>query len=331
MNRWHNYILVMVLVISSWFLPAWSGAADPQMPTIGFLQFATNAMIEQVKAGYLQALTDGGFTDGKTVRIIFKDAQSDLSKAQLFAHDFVSQRVDLIATISTASLQAAMTTTADIPIVFSYVGDPFLAGAGETNDKHRPNVTGAFTAPPIGEAVEVLHEIMPNVHNFGTLYDLKEAFTNAYLGMARQKADVLGLELIEVEVNSSTDIVPGVQTLKASGAEAIMQISGTLVDTGIDSEIQEARKWGMPLISVHPAHIKSGALAAFGTDYWQAGYDAGQIAVRILRGEKPSDIPFQPPSKTELYLNAETAKAFNITFSQDTLERAKQVIGQPAE
>lgn len=330
MDKWANYILAAVLALSSWLLPACGGGTEQKVPTIGFLQFVTHATVERVREGYLQALADSGFVDGKTVRIILKDAQGDLPTAQLIARDFVSQRVDLIATAATASLQAAMNSTSDIPIVFSYVADPILAGAGETSDKHRPNVTGSFTAPPVGETMALLQEIMPNIRNIGTLYDPNEAFTDGYLEMARQKANELSLDLVEIAVNSPTDIVPGVQALKARGAEAIMQIPGALLDTGIDSEIQEARKRNMPLVSVHPAHVKSGSLAAFGTDYWQAGYDAGQIAVRVLRGEKPSAIPFQPPSKIELYLNVETAKTFNITFSEEILGRAQEVIGQSA-
>ena len=110
--------------------------------------------------------------------------------------------------------------------------------------------------------------------------------------------------------------------------EAVLQIPGNLLDTGIDGEIREAQKLGIPLFSVHTNHVENGALAALGWDFHQAGYDAGQVAARVLNGESPADIPFQPVAKEVLYVNAETANLFDITIPPAVLERADRIIGQ---
>ena len=320
--------LIMMNILGLLILAACGGGAGGEAPVVGFLQITSSTTMDSTREGYAQALADAGFVDSETVSIIFKDAQGDVSTAQLIARDFVSRRVDLIGTASTPALQAALNATSEIPIVFSTVANPYLAGAGEAADSHLPNVTGVFTTSPVDRALALVTEIMPGVSRVGTLYDPSEAFSEMYLEMAREAAADLGLEWVEIMVTSSTDIVPGVQALKSRGVEAILQIPGNLLDTGIDGEIKEASDLGIPVLSVHTGHVDRGALAAIGWNFWQAGYDAGKVAVRVLRGEKPADIPFQSVEKEQLYVNAETAKLFDITIPPAVLERADQVIGQ---
>ena len=318
----------MMSILGLLTLAACGGEAGGEAPVVGFLQITSNPTVDSAREGYLQALADAGFVDEKTVRIIAKDAQGDVSTAQLIARDFVNRRVDLIGTASTPALQSAMNATSEIPIVFSFVANPYLAGAGEAADSHLPNVTGVFTTSPVDRALALVAEIMPGVLCVGTLYDPGEAFSEMYLEIARETASDLSLEWVEIAVTGSTDIIPGIQALKSRGVEAILQIPGNLLDTGIDGEIREAQKLGIPLFSVHTNHVENGALAALGWDFHQAGYDAGQVAARVLNGENPADIPFQPVEKEMLYVNAETAKLFDITIPPAVLKRADRVIGQ---
>jgi len=323
-----RHALIVASILSLLILAACGDGAGDETPVVGFFQITSSTTMDSTREGYTQALIDAGFVDGETVSMIFKDAQGDMSTAQLIARDFVSRGVDLIGTTSTPALQAALNATSEIPIVFSTVANPYLAGAGDTADKHLPNVTGIFTTSPVDRALALVTEIMPGVSHIGTLYDPSEAFSEMYLEMAREAAADLSLEWVEVMVASSTDIVPGVQALKSRGVEVILQIPGNLLDTGIDGEIKEASDLGIPLLSVHTGHVERGALAAIGWSFWQAGYDAGKVAARVLRGEKPADIPFQSVEKEQLYVNAETANLFDITIPPSVLERADHVIGQ---
>jgi len=323
-----NKLALTMSILGLLTLAACGGGAGGEVPVVGFLQITTNPTVDSAREGYLQALADAGFVDGETVHIILKDAQGDMSTAQLIARDFVSRRVDLIGTASTPALQAAMNATSEIPIVFSFVANPYLAGAGEAADRHSSNVAGVFTTSPVDRAMALVAEIMPGVHCVGTLYDPGEAFSEMYLEIAHETASELGLEWVEIMVTSSTDIVPGVQALKSREVEVILQIPGNLLDTGIDGEIKKASDLGIPLLSVHTDHVERGALAAIGWNFWQAGYDAGLVAVRVLHGGNPADIPFQPVEKEQLYVNAETAKLFDITIPPAVLKRADRVIGQ---
>jgi putative ABC transport system substrate-binding protein len=325
--KWRRYISILSI---QWLLAlaACSGGAGREVPVVGFFQIASNVTLDPAREGYVKGLADAGFVDGQTVHIIFKNAEGDLPTAQLIARDFVSQRVDLIGTASTPALQAALNATTEIPIVFSAVSDPYVVGAGESADKHRPNVTGVICLQPLDKTIGLIREIMPNVRRVGTLYEPGDAFTELFREIGQKKSAELGFEWIEIMVTSSTDIVPGVQALKAKGVEVIMQIPSTLALTGIDGEIEQAADLGLPLFSNDPVHAQRGALAAIGWDYFQAGYEAGTLAARVLRGEKPANIPFQSATKEQFAINAEVARRLNVTIPPAVLQRADRAIGQ---
>jgi putative ABC transport system substrate-binding protein len=166
------------------------------------------------------------------------------------------------------------------------------------------------------------------VRRVGTLYEPGDAFTELFREIGQKKSAELGFEWIEIMVTSSTDIVPGVQALKAKGVEVIMQIPSTLALTGIDGEIEQAADLGLPLFSNDPVHAQRGALAVIGWDYFQAGYEAGTLAARVLRGEKPANIPFQSATKEQFAINAEVARRLNVTIPPAVLQRADRAIGQ---
>src|SRR5262249_349592 len=158
--------------------------------------------------------------------------------------DLVNQRPRLIGTASTPACQAAINATSEVPIVFTVITDALLVGAGESAEKHRSNVTGFSAYLPVDKGLKLLHEIIPGARSVGTLYDPGEAFTEKYLERARQSAGTLGLQWAEIAATNSTEIVPGVQALKARGVEAIMQIPSNVIYEGIEGEIKQAGSLG---------------------------------------------------------------------------------------
>ena len=311
-------------------LAACGGATARDLPVVGFLQAVSSAMLQSAREGFTAGLADAGFVDGKSVRIIFKNAGGDTAAAERMAREFVDQRVDLIAPASTPALQAALKSTSEIPIVFSAVADPFVAGAGTTDDRHLPNVTGVYITSPVDQVLRLITEMMPGVRHVGTLYDPNEVFSAGFQTLARQTADALSLELVEIAANRPEQIGPGVQALKSRGVQAIMQLPSNVMYAGIDGEIAQAKDLGMPLFSAEINHPASGAVAALGLDFRQASYEAGQMAARVLRGEKPADIPFQAATQEVLVLNTEAARHFDITVPRAVLQRADRVVARAA-
>jgi putative ABC transport system substrate-binding protein len=240
----------------------------------------------------------------------------------------VRQRPDLIATISTPALQAAFNATSQIPIVFTEVADPLAAGAGESAEKHRPNVTGVANYLPVDTGLKLVHEVLPSVRTVGSLYDPREAFTKGYLEMAERTSAALGLQWVALSVTSKEEIVPGVQALKARGVEAIMVLPSNLLYDQITVQVDTAASLGMPLFSVDVTQVAQGAVAAIGLEGFQVGYEAGKVAARVLRGESPAGIPFLYPEKQSLFVNPQAAARVGVRLPESVLQRADRVVGQ---
>jgi putative ABC transport system substrate-binding protein len=296
------------------------------MPTVGFMQIFSSPTMDAARDGFTQALADAGYVDGKTVRILYKDAQSDTATLQLIARELVGERVDLIGTASTPALQAALKATTDIPIVFSAVSDPYVAGAGESAEKHRPNVTGVYALQAVDRSLALIPQLLPAARRVGWLYDPADAFTERFQKTARATCAELGLECVEILVTSVNEIRTGVHALQAKGVEVIMQIPTVFVYGAMEGEIGAAHDLGIPVITCDTNHAPMGALATLGWDYFQNGYDAGQLAVRVLKGEKPGAIPIRPIEKEDLVFNLKTAQMFNVTVPDALLQRATRVI-----
>jgi putative tryptophan/tyrosine transport system substrate-binding protein len=320
--------LFLVWSIPCLLLSAGCSKAKTGMPVIGFLQVNSGSVLVTGREGFLKALADEGFVDGKTVHVVVKDAQGDLPTLQAAARDLVSQHPRLIGTASTPACQAALNATTEVPIVFTLITDALLVGAGESAEKHRPNVTGLSAYLPVSNGLKLLHEIMPGARTVGTLYDPGEAYSEKYLETGRKTAGELGLQWVEIAATNSTEIVPGIQALKARGVEAIMQIPTNMVYEGIEGAIKQAGNLGIPVFAVEIGQVQKGAVAAVGLDMWQWGYDAGKIAARVLRGENPAGIPFQYVKKELLFVNPQAAANFKITLPPAVLKRADKVIGQ---
>jgi putative tryptophan/tyrosine transport system substrate-binding protein len=311
-------------------LLALSGTADARgaMPVVGFLQNNSSSVAVAARDGYLKALADAGFVDGQTMHLILHNAQGDLDALKASAAELVSHHPDLIGTISTPALQAAFNATRQIPIVFTEVADPIAAGAGESAQKHLPNVTGVAAYLPVDKGLKLVQDILPNVRTVGSLYDPVEAFTKGYLEMAKQTTAALGLKWVEIPVTTQEEIAPGVQALKAHGVEAIMVVPSNLLYDQFEAQVQAAVSLGMPLFSVDVTQAEHGAVAAVGLEGWQVGYEAGKVAARVLRGESPAAIPFLFPEKQTLVVNPQAAARVGVQIPDSVLQRADRVVGQ---
>jgi putative ABC transport system substrate-binding protein len=299
-----------------------SGNGD--LPTVGFLQITTNTTLDDTRKGYLRGLTDNGFKEGENFKFEHKSAEGDISTAQLMAREFAGRNVAVLGTTSSPALQSAIKATSEVPIVFCGVADPASAGA-ITDGKQLGNVTGVSNPDPVDKALALVKELMPQIKKVGTLYDPSEPFTPLFRERSQQAARKLGLEWIEVSVNSTNDITTAVQALKARGVEAIMQIPSNVADAGIEAEVKAANAANIPLFSTHPTHIPSGALACLGWDYEQAGYDAGVYAAQVLKGKKTAELSIKSVEKEDLVINLPIATKFGVKVPKTVLDRASRV------
>jgi putative tryptophan/tyrosine transport system substrate-binding protein len=321
--------LLFVLVGLAGLLSIPTGCAAPSantVPVIGVMQFTSNELLDPARDGMVKALNDAGYVDGSTARFIFKNAQGDLPSMQLIAQE-LNQQADLIAVVSTQGLQAALGTVKEKPVVFAAIADPKTAGAG-TSDNHPANVTGSPATSPVHDQLLLIREALPQAKRLGVLYDPSMANSVFYLGLLDEQRAGLDFEIVPMTVNGSADVLQGANALAKKGIDAFYCVSDASVLAAFDSIVKVAQAQKIPIFAQAPDVVGKGAAMSLGWDYIDNGYVGGQLAARVLKGEKPASIPFQWPTKKELTVDPAAAEAQGFTIPQSVIDRANRVVGK---
>ena len=299
-------------------------ATPPERPVIGLMQVAAIAPLEDAKAGFLQALADSGYVADSTITILERNAQGDIPTLSLIANEFKQRGVTQVATLATVTLQSAMKVITDRPLIFGAVANPYLIGAGTSPTQHRPNITGADIPLPVDQTLAVAIEAFPAVKTWGTLFDPADPFAEFYIGKTKAAAAAQGVTLVIVACTSPSDIVTGVQTLRAQGAQGIMQIPSVMIVGGMPAMVKATREANMPFVSASTG--TPGPPLALGASFRDNGYEMGLIMIRVLRGTSPAVIPFQSTAKARLEVDLAAAKRYGVVIPQAIIDRADRVI-----
>ena len=296
-----------------------------ERPVIGFAQITSSAPLDEARAGFFQALADSGYIRDSTIKVIERNAQGDIATLMLIMNEFKQRGVDYVATVSSIATQAALRVITSQPIVFGAVANPYFIGAGTSATEHKPQVTGANIPLPVDSAFVLAREAFPAIAIWGSLYDPADPFAEYYLEIARTMARQLGVEFIAVACTAPGDIAAGIQALKAKGAGGILQLPSVMIGSGFPAVIKTARQIGLALVS--PNTDYRGVPLALGLSFYNNGYDAGLLMIRVIRGEKPADIPFQAASQRRMIVDLDAARQFGLTIPPAIIARADSVIG----
>lgn len=323
MKRTFTFLLMITSILLS------CQKQSPNIYTIGIFQVNDAPTMNMSRDAFIQALLDNGLRNGENVRLLMRNAMGDIPEVQRLAQEFVTERVDMIVALSTPCFQAAMHATREIPIVFSSVANPYLAGARTIDENRVPNVAGVSSRGPIRESLTFIKEVMPQAVRIGTLWTPSELNSEYYLELARASATDLGFQIITVPVTNSSEVLLAAQVLVNKKIDAIYQISDNTINAAFEAVGEVASENRVPLFGGQPYSTGLGACAALGWDFYDMGYKTGKIAIRVKNGENPATIPFQYMSETKLSLNLKAAEKQGIRFSEEILKRADEVI--PAE
>ncbi len=321
-------IFFLLLYLSLFFS---CGKEGPNFYTIGMFQVDDAPTLNEVRRGFLQALEEEGLINGLNVHLIEKNARGDIPLVQKIAQEFVSQKVNLVAAFSTPCLQAAIHVTRKIPIVFASVANPYLAGAEDSAGNKLTNVTGVSSLGPVKEGLVFLKKILPSTKRIGTLWTPSEINSEFYLSLARNAGDELGIEVVDVPVANKREILMAAQILINKKIDVIYQISDNTINASFQTLGHVAEENGIPLFGGFLLSIHLGACAATGWDFFDMGYKAGKLALRIKKGENPANIPIQYMSKVELHLNLNAAKKQGVVFPEEILRIADEILAQEEE
>jgi len=318
-NTFALLLLLSVLIMSC-------SKEEEALYTIGIFQINDAPTMTVVRDAFIQALNDNGLQHGENVKLIVKNAMGDIPEAQRIAQSFVAQEVDMIVAFSTPCFQAAMHASREIPIVFSAVANPYLAAAGTPDAGRFRNVAGVSSKGPIKETLTFIKDVLPGAHRIGTLWTPSELNSKFYLDLAIENADKLGMEIVAVPIANSSEVLLSTQALINEKIDAIYQISDNTINAAFEAVGKLAEENGVPLFGGQPYSTRLGACAAMGWDFFDMGYKAGEIALRVKNGEDPAAIPFQYMSDVKLNLNLDAAKKQGIHFSEDIISRADEIL-----
>ena len=293
-------------------------------PIIGVVQVSSLAPLDAAREGFYKALADSGFVRDVNVSFLERNAQGDIPTLSLIMREFLQEGVTQVATMSSIATQTAMKVITDRPIVFGAVANPYVINAGTSPTAHRPNVTGAEIPLPVDSALSVAHSAFPNARVWGTLFDPADPFAEHYLGVAKRKAEQLGIRFLTVACTSPQDIPTGVQALRAQGAGGIMQIPSIMIGGGFPALIKQARELGIPVVVSNTGY--EGAPLALGASFFDNGYAQGLMMIRVLHGESPAKIPFRVSANPEMVVDLRAAADFGVTIPPDIVSRASVVI-----
>jgi ABC-type uncharacterized transport system substrate-binding protein len=290
------------------------------------LEYVNMPEVEDAEHGIRAGLEAAGLIADRDYVIRIRNAQGDMPTLNTLVDAALGDGTDLLMPLSTPALQAALQRARDRPIVFTVIANPFLAGAGRSNDDHLPNVTGIPTMGAYDEVIAVVRECLPAARRIGTLFvpaEVNSVFNKDQLAIAARKS---GMELVVVPANTSAEVSDAALALASQTIEAIVQIGASLTTASFAAIGQAARRSRMPLFGFLSSNAREGAAVVVARDYFDGGREAGLVAARIMRGERPADIPFAPLQKTRLVVNANAARTGALALPPSLLRRADEVI-----
>nr|WP_106783399.1 ABC transporter substrate-binding protein [Lysinibacillus timonensis] len=276
---------------------------------VGITQIVEHPSLDAATEGFIAAIEESGLD----VKFEKNNAQNDQSMNVTIAQDLVSQNVDLIFANSTPSAQAAKNATADIPIVFTSVTDPVTAELVESMEAPGANVTGTVDLHPdtIANTVNFLVDEL-GVTKVGTVYNTGEQNSVVQVEQVKALLEEKGGQLVEAAVTTSAEVKQATESLLGQ-VEAFYIITDNTVVSALATVVDVANSNQLPLVVGELDSVSGGGLAAYGFSYYDIGYEAGQMAVKILKGEAtPSEIPAAYPANLKLVVNKSTAEAIGV-------------------
>ncbi len=292
------------------------------------IEYSDAPISEESRAGILDGLSANGFKADRDYVLRSFKAHGDVTVLNGIIDSAASLNCDIIFTISTPALQAALKKIKNVPIVFASAGDPIGAGAGKSFTDHAENVTGISSMSDFEGMINVLKETMPEAKKIGTIFTPSEINSVFYKNEFEKAAKKNNIELVAVPVTASSEIIEASMNLCSKNIAAICQIVDNITAPSFATIVKTASNSKIPVLGFGSTNVKDGAILAYARDYHQCGADAAKLAVRILKGERPANIPFEYISKTDLSINKKAFKANNITLKSELLKKAVKVLGE---
>jgi putative ABC transport system substrate-binding protein len=281
-----------------------------------------------IVSAFTQALADSAWTDGRNVRVGLGWGGGDINRIRALAQALVGLQPDIIVTNGTAPTAAVQRETRTIPIVFAPVVDPVANGIVPRLDRPGGNVTGfaSHEATLGGKWLELLSEIAPGLKRAAIMFNPDMGTVSVYMPSFETAARSLKVELIAAPVRSDVEIETAIIALGREPGGGLVSLTGGFMDVHRGAIISAADRNNVPAVYTQSSFVRDGGLLSYGVDLVDPWRRAATYVDRILRGEKPGDLPVQLPTKFDMVVNLKTAKALGLAIPPSIMLRADEVI-----
>ncbi len=292
---------------------------------IHLIELVNAPAIEEARNGVLAGLREAGLAEGRDYEIRVQNAQGDMPTLSSLIDAAVTAQVDMVYTISTPALQAAMNKVRDRPVLFALALDPLLVGDDGTHAAHRSNVAGVFNRSPFEEMMTVLRECLPGARSIGTLFAPAESNSVKFKEDLETAARAAGLRLEAVASGSPAEVPDAALALTERSIDAICQIDDNLHGAAFPAIVAAARRAGLPIFGFSKGQAGAGAAVVLSNDHFDGGRESALIAAQVIRGASPAQFPYRGITRTRLIVNPRTAIAARLRVPDSILRRAQVV------
>ena len=286
---------------------------------IGILQQLEHGSLDSAREGFVKALADNGYVDGENIEIDYQNAQGDQSNLSTMSERFVNNESDLVLAIATGAAQSIASKTDEIPVLFTAVTDPLDAGLVASNEAPGANITGTNDMNPIEAQIDLITEIYPETETIGIVYCSSEDNSILQANQAKAYIESAGLKWVEGTVTNSNDVQQVTQSI-VTKCDAIYippdnaYASAMAVVAGV---VEESKT---PVVAGAIDMVADGGLMTLGLNYYNLGYQTGEMAVRVLEGADTATMPVESLVKYDYYFNADMVSALGVEIPEKYLE-----------
>jgi putative tryptophan/tyrosine transport system substrate-binding protein len=299
------------------------------VPVIGYLNGASAAEFPHLLAGFRKGLIETGYAEGRNVSIEYRFADGQYDRLPAFAADLVSREVSVIvATAGTPTIRAAKAATSKIPIVFVVGGDPVAFGIVASLSRPGGNITGItlVSSETVAKRLGLLLELIPANTVIAVLANPNNPVSEPQVRELQTAARRLDRELFLLTASTESELATAFAAVEQKHIGGLIVAADPFFDDRRSQVVSLAAKYKVPACYVRNDFVKEGGLLSYGPDATDAFRQAGIYTGRILKGEKPSDLPVMQPTKFTLSINLSTAKSLGLTLPPTLIARADEVI-----
>lgn len=321
-----NFMTLVSAAAAGW--PISTFAQPASLPTIGFVNNGSPKAFENLVGKFRQGLGEAGFTEGQTVAIETRWAEGVDDRLPTLISELVQRRVSVIVTTGgSRSTSAAQVVTTTVPVVFVMGADPVKLGLVKSLSRPGGNLTGVsiLSNGLLAKQVAILHEAIPKDATVGLLVRSSNPLADNDIEEAMGASEILGHKAIAAKVDTQAEIAPAIANLAKRGIAALMIFPDALFISNVTELAALTIGHKLPAIYHFPEFATAGGLLSYGANQSEAYRQAGIYTGRILRGEKPSDLPVMQSTRFEFVANLKTAKTLGITLSQTLLATVDRV------